>query len=77
MIAICENAQREGHFLGNKDLNLPVQQNCGLDIHLDSTRSQLEPHLFRKALRVLVRVAGFAMEHRRGFERICAELIKL
>ena len=46
MVAICENAQREGHFLGNKDLNLPVQQNCGLEIHLDSTRSQLEPHLF-------------------------------
>ena len=46
MIAICENAQREGHFLGNKDLNLPVQLNCGLEVHLDSTRSQLEPHLF-------------------------------
>ena len=77
MVAICENAQREGHFLGNKDLNLPVQLNCGLENHLDSTRSQLEPHLFLKTLWVLVRVVGLSMEHRRGFERIYAELIRL
>jgi hypothetical protein len=34
MVAICEDAQHEGYFLGKNDLDLPVRQLCGLQTHL-------------------------------------------
>ena len=34
MAEICEDAQREGLLLGNKDYNHAVQQLCSLQTHL-------------------------------------------